>query len=241
MFLHHHSTIFPTPSSGRRKLSFIIYYLLFIISATTIVSACSEDDGEYDPYYDWEERNAAWYEQIADSAQTAIAQARTAYGDEWESHCEWRMFKSLLKSQTHQSGNVADSICVHILSCGTGTVSPAYTDSVRVNYRGWLMPTTDANGTTFETIFTQTYYGTFDPATAAPNLAPPSTYNDGMATALQYMVEGDEWMVYIPQQLFYGAEEKGEVRAYSTVRMRLHMAAVYPAGTTVPKWKYPRK
>ena len=203
--------------------------------------ACSSDIEDYDPYYNWEERNAAWYEQIADSARTAMAAARRTYGDEWESHCNWRMYKSLLKSPTWQSGKLTDSICVRIISRGSGTVSPAYNDSVRVSFRGWLMPTTDANGNIFETVFTQTYYGEFNRALAAPNLAPPSAYNDGFATAVQHMVEDDDWMVYIPNQLFYGSELKGNVQPYSTVRMRLHLAAIYPIGTTVPAWKAQRK
>jgi FKBP-type peptidyl-prolyl cis-trans isomerase FklB len=207
--------------------------LLFFL---LLITSCSSDDTDYDPYYSWEQRNAAWYEQIADSARNAITAARRQHGSEWEAHCQWRMFKSLLKSpSTH--GSLTDSICVHILAKGTGTVSPLYNDSVRCSFRGWLMPTTDANGKTFETIFTQTYYGDFDTQTAAPNLAPPSSYNDGFATALQYMVVGDDWMVYIPQQLFYGSQLKGTVQPYSTVRMRIHLAAIYPPGSKVPTWK----
>ena len=203
--------------------------------------ACSSDTEEYDPYYNWEERNAAWYEQIADSARTAIATARAAYGDAWEQHCAWRMYKSLLKSPTLQSGKLTDSICVHIITSGTGDISPTFNDSVRVSFRGWLMPTTDAKGNVMETVFTQTYYGEFHTELAAPNLAPPSKYKDGFATALQYMVVGDDWMVYIPNQLFYGSELQGEVQPYSTVRMRIHLAAIYPSGTTVPEWKAPRR
>ncbi|MBQ7572078.1 MAG: FKBP-type peptidyl-prolyl cis-trans isomerase [Bacteroidaceae bacterium] len=218
--------------------------LLFPLLAVVVgvmAAGCSSDTEDYDPYYDWEQRNAAWYEQIADSARTAIAAARAEWGEAWADHCSWRMYKSLLKSQERQSGILADSICVRIITRGTGTVSPHYDDSVRVSFRGWLMPTTDARGNTFETVFTQTYYGDFDPQLAAPNLAPPSAYNDGFATAVQYMVTGDDWMVYIPQQLFYGAELTGNVQPYSTVRMRIHLAAIYPRGTTVPEWKAPRR
>lgn len=214
-----------------------------LIMAATVWAAvsCSSDDADYDPYYNWEQRNAAWYEQIADSARTAIADARRQHGDEWEQHCQWRMFKSLLKSQERQSGVLADSICVRIISRGTGSTSPHYNDSVRVSFRGWLMPTTDAYGNTVETVFTQTYYGDFNPELAAPNLAPPSAYNDGFATAVQNMVVGDDWMVYIPQQLFYGATLTGQVQPYSTVRMRIHLAAIYPLGTTIPAWKAPTR
>ena len=211
--------------------------LLFVPLMAALMAACVSDDEEYDPYYDWEKRNVAWYEQIADSARTAIRAARAAHGDEWEEYCDWRMYKSLQKSPRHQSGELSDSICVHILERGTGSVSPTFNDTVRISFRGWLMPTTNEDGSRLETVFTQTYYGDFDAKTAAPNLAPPSTYQEGVATAMQYMVEDDDWMVYIPQQLFYGSELAGAVQPYSTVRMRIHLAAVYPQGTAIPDWK----
>ena len=221
-----------TPSlTGRvRGGAALLFLLLFLVS-------CSSSDSEYDPHYNWPERNVAWYHQIADSARTAINEARKAYGDEWENHCDWRMYKSLLKSSGSQSGLLEDSICVHILSKGSGTTSPLYTDSVRVSFRGWLMPTTDANGKPLDTIFSQTYYGTYDTITAAPQLAGVSSFKPGIATAIQYMHEGDEWMIYVPQELFYGTTVTGSVPAYSTIRMRLHLRAIYPLGTTVPTWK----
>lgn len=201
-----------------------------------LFASCSSSEDEYDPYYDWAERNSAWYRQIADSARTAINEARKTYGDAWESHCEWRMYKSLHKSPSLQSGILEDSICVHIISSGTG-ISPLYNDSVRVSFRGWLMPVVDEWGDSYETIFSQTYYGPYNPATAAPQLAAVSSFKDGVATALQYMHVDDKWVIYLPQELFYGATASGLIPAYSTACMQLHLRAVYPLGTEVPDWK----
>ena len=228
MFSRHQSSISPTPAPGRRKLSFIIYYLLFIISATTIVSACSEDTADYDPYYNWKARNAAWFAQAADSARSAIAAAQRAYGSEWEEHCDWRMYKSLRRSPIYQSGNVEDSICVRILHRGDGEVSPISTDSVSITFRGSLMPTTDADGNRKELVFTQTYYGDYDGTTAAPQRAVVNAFSEGFETALQYMVAGDDWLVYIPQELFYGSEKKDVIPAYSAALFRINLVTVYP-------------
>ena len=203
----------------------------------SLLSSCSKDTAEYNPYYDWESRNAAWYLQVADSARTAIAQARRQYGDAWELHCNWRMIKSLQLSQTALSGNTEDSICVRIIHRGTGDSCPTYSDSVRVSFRGWLMPTPNEFGAMQETTFTQTYYGEYDPATAAPQLAAVGGFKDGFSTALQYMVVGDDWMVYIPQQLFYGSLNQDAIPAYSAVRFRIQLVAIYPSGTKVPEWK----
>lgn len=225
------------PRRHRRHPRFYILYFIFCILYLSIAASCSSDTEDYNPYYDWEARNAAWYSEIADSARMAIVQARRQYGEAWEEHCDWRMIKSLLLSQTHQNGLATDSICVHILHRGTGDLSPLYTDSVRLNFRGWLMPTTNAEGKTETLNFTSTYLGEYSPATAAPQLAGVSAFANGFATALQYMVEGDDWMVYIPQQLFYGSEAKDVIPAYSTVRFRVQLVGVYPAGTKIPEWK----
>ena len=207
--------------------------LLFVCFFT----ACSDDTEDYNPYYNWQTRNAAWYSEVADSARTAIAQARRQYGDAWEEHCDWRMLKSLLRSPLYQSGHTTDSICVHIIKRGDGDLCPIYSDSIRLNFRGWLMPTKNEQGQDEELTFTQTYYGDYNPATAAPQLALVSSFADGFATTLQYMVAGDDWMVYIPQELFYGSEAKDVIPAYSTVRFRIQLVAVYPAGTPVSDWK----
>ena len=117
----------------RRSLYWVLVLLPFLGSMGGFLSACSEEDATWDPYYDWKTRNAQWFEQIADSARTAIAQSKRQYGDQWEDHCQWRMYKTLLRSADLQ-GDLTDSICVHILRRGTGTVSPAYTDTVGLSF-----------------------------------------------------------------------------------------------------------
>jgi FKBP-type peptidyl-prolyl cis-trans isomerase FklB len=203
--------------------------LLFCLS-------CSSENEVYDAYANWPVRNAVWYAQIADSARTAINEAKTLYGDAWEDHCDWRMMKALTKSPIYQSGLTSDSVCAHIIYRGTGDRAPLVTDSVRVSFRGWLMPIQNELGQQQEIVFTQTYYGDYDAATTAPQKASVSSFAAGFSTALQYMVEGDDWMVYIPSSLFYGATANGIIPAYSAVRFRLQLMGVYPQGQVVPEW-----
>ena len=202
----------------RFHVSHILYFIFYILSFS--VSACSENE-EYDPYENWEARNTTWFKQVADTARTAINAAHAQYGDNWEEHCEWRMYKSLQKSPTFQSGLLEDSICVRILKQGTGTQRPRLTDVVRVAYRGWLIPAKDESGNTFEKVFDQTFYGVFDERTAAYTENTVSTFTEGFGTALQYMTAGAEWLVYIPYQQFYGATAQGTVPAYSAARFRI--------------------
>ncbi len=230
-------------AAGRLPLA-LASLALALCGAVAAVS-CSESDDTWDPYYDWQERNAQWFEEITDSARTAIAEAQSLYGDDWEEHCDWRRYKSLLKAQDYDTGKATDSICVHILARGDGDVSPVWTDTVRLNFRAWLMPTTyrlynDDNvevDSVMQEVFSQSYYGPYDESTAAPQLTSLGSLIEGFNTALQYMVEGDDWNVYIPQELAYGSNSSSAVPAYSTLLFRINLIAIYPANSGVPDWK----
>ena len=51
------------------------------------------------------------------------------------------------------------------------------------------------------------------------------------------MVEGDEWYVYIPQQLAYKSETNEAVPAYSTLKFLINVVGVYEDADDVPDWK----
>ena len=216
-------------------------YLFILLPAVFCLMSCNETNNEYNPYEDWQSRNATWFEDTVQAARLAIATAKAEHGDEWEEHCDWRMYKSLYKTAT-SSGPVTDSICVRIVSRGAdvrGKGSPAYNDSVRVSYRGWLMPTVNYTGNGSETglvqeMFDTSYYGDYNPETAVPQLMSIRDLIEGFGTAVQYMVEDDDWMVFMPYTLAYGASGKGAIPGYSTLQFRLHMVRWYESGTGVP-------
>lgn len=204
-----------------------------------LCGSCSDDDDSGNSQASWELQNAQWFLGAVDSARTAIASARAQWGDAWEAHCDWRIYKSLLKSDL-QHGMAFDSICIHFLQRGEGTVSPRFTDSVRVNFRGFLMPVrkiVNGKDSLVSTTFTQTYYGQFNPATAAPQLMVVSATVAGFSTALQYMHAGDNCWVYMPQQLAYGTSANGTIPAYSSLMFHLNLVDIYPPGNPVPDWK----
>ncbi len=226
------------------KIQKILMTLLLPLLGAAMLVSCSESEDVFTPYSNWQARNAEWYVQITDSARTAIAQAKAQYGDDWEAHCDWRQYRSLLK-QKDVPGVYTDSICVRILKRGTGTYCPTYSDTIHLSMRGWLMPATyklfNADNVEVDSIrqevFTQSYYGEFSEQTAAPQLMSVGSTIEGFSTALQYMHQGDDWLVYIPQQLGYGDEASDAIPAYSTLLFRLHLAAVYPLNTGVENWK----
>lgn len=216
-------------------------YLYILFAAVLGLVSCSETDNTYNPYEDWQSRNAKWYEDTVQVARQAIAQAKAEHGEDWEEHCQWRMYKSLFRS-TASVGPVTDSICIRILERGTDPSekgSPAYNDSVHISYRGWLMPTYNYTGNGSEMgmvqdVFDTSYYGEYNPETSAPTLMSVRNLIEGFSTAIQYMVEGDDWMIFIPYTLAYGTEGSGKIPGYSTLQFRVHMVHWYESGTGIP-------
>ena len=52
----------------------------------------------------------------------------------------------------------------------------------------------------------------------------------GFTEALKLMRPGDEWIVWVPPQLGYGAEDNGPIPGNSVLRFRLALHSVTPAG-----------
>ena len=212
--------------------------ILLPVLSLLLLASCKDSDETYDVHHDWKERNAQWFAEVYDAAQESIAAAQSQYpnGNDWEEHCDWRIFKTLLKSQDTQ-GASTDYIVCHINERGDGDWSPAYTDSVRLYYRGWIMDENYPESKTNLTVFSQTYYGDFDKTTAAPIAMPVTATVEGFMTAVQYMVKGDDWDVYIPQQLAYQETASDAIPAYSTLLFRLRVELVHKSGTGMPGWR----
>lgn len=212
--------------------------LLLPALSLLLLASCKDSDQSYDPHHDWKERNAQWFAEVYDEAMAEISAAKSQYpeGNEWEEHCDWRVFRTLMKSPEVQ-GPSTDYIVCKINERGDGDWSPAFTDSVRLYYRGWIMDENYPESKTNLTVFSQTYYGDFDETTAAPLAMPVLSTVEGFQTAIQYMVKGDDWNVYIPQQLAYKNESSDAIPAYSTLLYHLRIELVHKSGTGMPGWR----
>ena len=192
-------------------LSFFIFHLSFSLCA------CSEDDATTDEFANWRERNDATTDQWAASGMKRI---RTFTQDDTS------------------TGKSSDYIYVEVLEAGDGTESPLYTDTVRVAYRGRLIPTTNyANGFVFD----ETYVGDFSWHTAGvATMAISGTKSslvNGFATALMNMHKGDRWLVHIPYQLGYNATSSGSVTAYSNLTFDIALLDYWGAGDPHPAFR----
>lgn len=217
-----------------KKFLYLLLLPALLLTTLTALTACEDNTGEEELAeftFDWQNRNAKFFNERMDEAKTAIAEAKAAHGDDWAAHCDWRIFRSYAKMP---GGNTADSICVKITERGTGSGHPLYTDSVRVNYVGRLMPTESyAEGRVFDhsgLYDTDDYV--FNPDFCTPASFAVSLLIEGFTTALMQMRVGDRWRIYIPQELGYMNVTTTAIPAYSTLVFDLQLKGFYRAGTS---------
>jgi peptidylprolyl isomerase/FKBP-type peptidyl-prolyl cis-trans isomerase FklB len=91
---------------------------------------------------------------------------------------------------------------------------PAATDTVTLDYEGTLM-----TGEKFDSSFDR----------GEPLTGQADAFVPGFTEALMLMRPGDEWVVWIPPALAYGAEDKGPIPGNSVLRFRLALHSVTPA------------
>lgn len=184
-----------------------------------LFTACDEQS-EVSEYADWKERNQEVINALADSVRQnpSVWFALKAYDltpDDEDNLSAVRQVNDYVYCRVERSGN--------------GDRRPLSTDSIRADYRVWLI-----NGKVMD----QSYRGdTLNPAISVPAKFPMKGMITGWTTALQQMRTGDQWTVYMPYTLGYGTKGSGSIPGYSTLKYHIHLAGVYPTGTTVPEWQ----
>ncbi|MEO6224576.1 MAG: FKBP-type peptidyl-prolyl cis-trans isomerase [Sphingomicrobium sp.] len=91
---------------------------------------------------------------------------------------------------------------------------PTGEDTVSFDYEGKLI-----SGQTFDSSYTE----------GKPLVGQVSKFVPGFSEALKMMRPGDEWVVWIPPELGYGAKEVGPIPANSVLRFTLALHSVTPA------------
>ena len=223
-----------------KSLSLKALWPLCLLLWLPFAAACEDNAGDTDTgefTHQWQQRNAAYFTERMAEAKAAVAQAQATYGEDWQAHCEWRVFRSYAKLY-EGAVKPTDSICCRIVERGTGTVSPLYTDSIRVNYVGRLIPTESYTaGRVFDHsgLYESDDY-VFNPAFSVPTKLGVSNLVEGYTTAVQHMVVGDRWLVYIPQELGYQGTSSGVLPPYSTLTFDMQLKGIYRKGEVVGNW-----
>lgn len=210
-------------------------------------TSCGETDDTSDAeYVNWQARNSQYFTDIMNTAKAAIAQAKAQYGDQWQEHCDWRIYCSYANDDRQQV-NATDSVAVFIKerSTSTTTETPKYTDTVRVNFMLRTIP--NELSTDKETRISGklvSYTGAskeeaniFSTLYCMPNKVAVSNNVEGLTTVLQKMHIGDRWLVYIPGEQGNGENSLTNIPAYSTLIYDIQLKAFYRVGTIVPEWR----
>ncbi len=211
--------------------------LLLLTLPLLLLTACKDDTGTDDTgeFTDnWQARNESYFAARMSEARAAIASAQSAYGEAWEDHCDWRVIPTYAKPHTSA---MTDSICVKIIDRGTGSGYPLYTDSIKVNYIGRLIPTVSyPEGRIFDhSGVYETEDAIFSPTFSMPSRFAVSNLIEGYTTAVMRMRIGDRWKIYIPQELGYMSATTRIIPAYSTLVFDLQLKGFYRKGETVVK------
>ncbi len=119
-----------------------------------------------------------------------------------------------LDSNATRHVTTATGLRYHVVHSGVATGRmPVDGDGVAFDYEGKL-----PDGTVFDSSF----------AIGAPMTGQVGQFVPGFDEALKLMRPGDEWIVWIPPALGYGAEAKGPIPANSTLRFRMALRSVVP-------------
>lgn len=151
----------------------------------------------------------------ADSAQTVIrkqmeyyqtAQMERKFGD------NRRAGEEFLKANAKKDSVVTtkSGLQYKVLVKGEGEV-PTATQKVKVNYEGHLI-----DGTEFDSSYKRK-----EPATFACNQVIA-----GWTEALTMMPVGSKWELYIPQELAYGAQDKGTIKPFSMLIFTVELLGI---------------
>ena len=186
--------------------------ILFTIHCSLFTVSCSEDESATEEYPNWQARNDEAIEQ-------------------WAATSSYRKIRTYTQDETATAKN-ADYIYVEVLETGVGTESPLFTDTVRVAYRGRLLPSTSYKE---GYVFDQTYLGDFSWETmGVASNATAGTFMQGFSTAVQNMHIGDRWRVRIPYALMYGSSSSTSYPAYSNMIFDIALVDFWHPGETRP-------
>lgn len=203
----------------KQSKSYLLFFSFLLFVAGGFV-ACEEveEAGKYD---NWQQRNEAFTDSIA-----ALATGRVLAddGSNVDQIAVGEMFAILVPSQS-TSLTSQYVYCKKLVANAAGR-HPNYTGehaTVSTYYYGTLI-----NGDEFDGNFDG--YGALDQEIPLPPVKEPTAFDSpssfsvsgviaGWTWALQYMREGERWMLYIPWQCAYGSSgsSSGSVLGYSTL------------------------
>ena len=196
----------------------LIRAIIPILATVLFTLSCGETK-ETDDHANWKDRNADY-----------IAGLAGRYADmKPESAAPGESFRLLsFKLDPDKSWGTGSYVYCDVLAKGTDSISPQYTDSIRMNYRVRLIPTDNyPEGQVID----QSYKtDKLDPEVNIPSSFRLASLIDGVATALMRMHCGDVWRIYIPYGLGYGTSTRNDIPGYSALIYEINLTEMARAG-----------
>ena len=194
-----------------------------ILLAVTLFSliSCGETE-EFDDHANWKSRNSDFISQVASRCSDETP----------ETAAQGQLFRLLsYKLDPTQEWDNSSYVYCEILTKGGDTLSPYFSDSVRINYRVRLIPTDYyPEGQIVDRSFmTQN----LDPSVNVPSSHKVSSLIEGVSTAVMQMHIGDFWKLYVPYQLAYGSNEKNNIPSYSALIFEINLTEIAPTGQSL--------
>lgn len=172
--------------------------LFFIFSILFTFVSCNLDNGEWDKYEDWRKINENWFVEQQNRIDDNGSKYYTTLSPDWD---------------------ITQSVLIHYFNdrkLTEGNLSPLYTSTVDVKYKGYLY-----NGEPFDSSYTKTAaYGDSIYRVQCNQVI------QGWIVALEDMRVGDSCEVVIPHSMAYGAQESGIIKPYSALRFHIKLVDI---------------
>lgn len=175
----------------------LFIYLVGAISAACMISCGGDDETTWEIYEQWRDANVSWLASQEARTNADGTPYYTKVVPDWDSQAY-----VLVKYFNDRSKTV-------------GNLSPMYTSTVNVKYKGCLY--TDEP---FDSSYLMTTYGDSIFQTR------PSGVISGWAIALEDMRVGDTCEVLIPYEYGYGASGSGSIPPYSTLKFGIKLVDI---------------
>ena len=186
---------------------------LLLCGAVALTAIACQVVKEVDEYDNWQERNQLFVDSISSLAAGRIV-VSAADADAMQVGTYYAIETSVSTNLKQQY------LYVKKLLANTEGIRAYYTDKATVYYYGTniLGARFDGNFTGYTAIDKSTLDGTQNLPTQFDT---PTDFNingsmiAGWKTALQYMREGERWMVYVPYESGYGTAGSGSILGYT--------------------------
>lgn len=204
----------------KKKYFIFLPFLLTLLSGVLVSCEEVEEEGYY---HNWRERNESFIDSLQSLNPVFVTTEEKALA---------MPIGELFYIQVHSASSINTPqyvYCKKIVANPEGG-RPMYTEAVKAFYYGTLI-----TGDRFDGNFAG--YSALDRGELLPDEKAPTEFDSpgefsvkgviaGWIEALQYMREGERWMLYVPYPCAYGTGDYGNIAGYSALTFDLQLVEI---------------